>query len=72
MSSQKITTKVCIIGAGPAGLIIANILNKYHIPCVVIEKYSQSEIYARSRAGLIDYKQLVSFKNTAWAIAFSK
>ena len=56
MSIQKITTKVCIIGAGPAGLIIANILNKYHIPCVVIEKYSQSEIYARSRAGLIDYK----------------
>ena len=56
MSTQKITTKVCIIGAGPAGLIIANILNKYHIPCIVIEKYSKSEIYARSRAGLIDYK----------------
>lgn len=56
MSTQKITTKVCIIGAGPAGLIVANILNKYHIPCVVVEKYSQSEIYARSRAGLIDYK----------------
>ena len=56
MNTHKITTKVCIIGAGPAGLIIANILNKYKIPCVVIEKYSKSEIYARSRAGLIDYK----------------
>ena len=58
MSTQTITTKVCVIGAGSAGLIIANILNKYNIPCVVIEKYSQSEIYACSRAGLIDYKTI--------------
>ena len=56
MSTKKITTKVCILGAGPAGLIIANILSKYRIPCIVVEKYTQSEIYARSRAGLIDYK----------------
>ncbi|MEL6494500.1 MAG: 4-hydroxybenzoate 3-monooxygenase [Cyanobacteria bacterium J06623_7] len=58
MSTQTINTKVCIIGAGPAGLIIANILSKYGIPCIVIEKYSQTEIYARSRAGLIDYKTI--------------
>lgn len=56
MSSKEINTQVCIIGAGPAGLVIANILFKYGIKCLVIEKYSQPEIYARSRAGLIDYK----------------
>lgn len=56
MSTQELNTKICIIGAGPAGLIIANILSKYGIPCIVIEKYSQTEIYARSRAGLIDQK----------------
>lgn len=56
MSTQELSTKVCIIGAGPAGLIIANILQKYGISCIVIEKYSQREIYARSRAGLVDYK----------------
>ena len=58
MSIKVITTKVCIIGAGPAGLTIANILTKYGIACIVIEKYSQSEIYSRSRAGLIDYKTI--------------
>lgn len=58
MSTKEITTKVCIIGAGPAGLIIANILKKYGVSCVVIEKYSQAEIYTRSRAGLIDYKTI--------------
>lgn len=58
MSTKEINTQVCIIGAGPAGLVIANILLKYGINCLVIEKYSQSEIYARSRAGLIDYKTI--------------
>ena len=58
MSINQISTKVCIIGAGPAGLIVANILQKYRIPCLVIEKYSESEIYARSRAGLVDYKTI--------------
>lgn len=54
MSINQIHTKVCIIGAGPAGLLIGNILQKYSIPCMIIEKYSQSEIYARARAGLVD------------------
>ena len=58
MSINQISTKVCIIGAGPAGLLIANILQKYGIPYVVVEKYSQEEIYARSRAGLVDNKTI--------------
>ena len=58
MSLQSINTKVCIIGAGPAGLVIANILNKYGIPCIVVEKYSQTEVYTRSRAGLVDNKTI--------------
>jgi len=58
MSINQIFTKVCIIGAGPAGLIIANILQKHSIPCIVIEKYSESEIYERSRAGLVDHKTI--------------
>lgn len=62
MSINQILTKVCIIGAGPAGLIIANILQKYSIPCIVLEKYSESEIYERSRAGLVDHKTIAILK----------
>ncbi len=58
MSINQITTKVCIIGAGLAGLLTANILHKYGIECVVLEKCSESEIYARSSVGLIDQKTL--------------
>ena len=56
MFTNHITTKVCIIGAGPAGLLIANILHKHRIPCIVVEKYSEAKIYARSRAGLVDHQ----------------
>ncbi|MCC0177682.1 4-hydroxybenzoate 3-monooxygenase [Waterburya agarophytonicola K14] len=62
MSINQIATKVCIIGAGPAGLLIANILRQNHIPCIVIEKYSQAEIYARSRAGLVDNQTVTILK----------
>ena len=58
MSTKERNTKVCIIGAGPAGLVIGNILRKYGVPCLIVERYSQREVYARSRAGLIDYKTI--------------
>ena len=58
MSTNHITTKVCIIGAGSAGLLIANILHKHRIPCVVVEKYSEAKIYARSRADLVDHQSV--------------
>ena len=54
MPNKEITTKVCIIGAGFAGLVIANILQKYNIACVLIEKCSEAEIYNRHDLGLID------------------
>ena len=63
MTTQQINTKVCIIGAGLAGLIIANILHKYEISCIVIEKYSPTEIYARSRPSLIDSQTVAILQN---------
>ena len=62
MSTNHLSTKICIIGAGPAGLLLANILQQNKIPCIVLEKYSREEIYARSRAGLVDYKTVSILK----------
>ena len=56
MSFSQISTKVCIIGASPAGLLIANILQKNRIPCVLIEKQSLSDVFARPTTDLIDYQ----------------
>jgi len=47
-------TSVCILGAGPAGTILGNLLLKNGIDCIVVDKYSREEIHARGRAGLIE------------------
>jgi len=62
MPINQITTKVCIIGAGAAGMLIANILRKNRISCIVIEKYSQSELYTRDRTDLIDNNTVTILK----------
>lgn len=47
-------TSVCILGSGPAGIVLGNILLKNGIDCIVIDKYNREEIYARGRAGVIE------------------
>ncbi|NEP83095.1 MAG: 4-hydroxybenzoate 3-monooxygenase [Okeania sp. SIO3B3] len=62
MLNNHFSTKVCIIGAGPAGLLLANILQQNKIPCIVVEKYSREEVLSRARAGLIDHKAVSILK----------
>lgn len=50
----SLKTSVCILGAGPAGIVIGNILLQNGIDCIVIDKYNREEIYARGRAGAIE------------------
>jgi p-hydroxybenzoate 3-monooxygenase len=49
-----LNTQVCILGAGPAGLALANMLLNQNIDCIVVDAFSRAEIYARGRAGLIE------------------
>lgn len=53
-SAITIKTSVCILGSGPAGIVLGNILLKNGIDCVIIDKYNREEIYARGRAGAIE------------------
>jgi p-hydroxybenzoate 3-monooxygenase len=52
--TNSLKTSVCILGAGPAGIVLGNILLKNNIDCIVIDKYNREEIYARGRAGAIE------------------
>lgn len=47
-------TQVGIIGAGPAGLFLANLLQRRGIDCVVLESRSRDYVEARIRAGVLE------------------
>ncbi|MFF1869473.1 4-hydroxybenzoate 3-monooxygenase [Kitasatospora herbaricolor] len=42
-----------ILGAGPAGLVLGNLLHTSGIDCVVLERATRAEVQARSRAGFL-------------------
>jgi p-hydroxybenzoate 3-monooxygenase len=49
------TTTVGIIGAGPSGMTLANLLRGYGIDCVVVERQSRSYVEQRQRAGVLEH-----------------
>ncbi|GAA2476281.1 4-hydroxybenzoate 3-monooxygenase [Winogradskya humida] len=48
------STTVAIIGAGPAGLTLANLLRRNGVDCVVLEVRSRAYVENRQRAGILD------------------
>ena len=47
-------TQVGIVGAGPAGLLLAEILHRHGVDCVVVEKHSRAHVLDRIRAGVLE------------------
>jgi p-hydroxybenzoate 3-monooxygenase len=47
-------TQVAIIGAGPAGLLLSQILQQEGVQCVVLEKHGRAYVLARIRAGVLE------------------
>jgi len=57
-------TQVAIIGAGPAGLLLAHLLYQHGIDCVVLEARSREYVENRVRAGVLEH-QSVDILNAA-------
>jgi p-hydroxybenzoate 3-monooxygenase len=47
-------TQVCIIGAGPAGLLLGHLLRAAGVECVVLERRSPDYVLGRIRAGVLE------------------
>jgi len=48
-------TQVCIIGGGPAGLLLAQLLHRDGIDSVVLERRSRGHVLSRIRAGVLEW-----------------
>ncbi|MFE0641046.1 4-hydroxybenzoate 3-monooxygenase [Streptomyces sp. NPDC058877] len=53
MGSERESTDVVILGAGPAGLVLGNLLLRSGIDCVVLERAGEEHIRNRARAGFL-------------------
>src|SRR3954463_11647314 len=51
---QVLRTKVAIIGAGPAGLLLGQLLHHYGIDNVILERQTADYVLGRIRAGLLE------------------
>ncbi|MFJ1709486.1 4-hydroxybenzoate 3-monooxygenase [Kitasatospora sp. NPDC088346] len=47
-------TTVCIIGGGPAGLLLARLLHTSGLDCVVLERRERAYVEQRQRAGILE------------------
>ncbi len=47
-------TQVCIIGAGPAGLLLGHLLRAEGVDCVVLEQRDPDYVLSRIRAGVLE------------------
>ena len=48
-NKSELETSVCIVGAGPAGIVLGNILLDHGIRCIVLDRYDRRGIFARAR-----------------------
>jgi p-hydroxybenzoate 3-monooxygenase len=51
---QVLRTKVAIIGAGPAGLLLGQLLHGYGIDNIILERQTPDYVLGRIRAGLLE------------------
>lgn len=51
---MKTKTQVGIVGAGPSGLLLAQLLHKHGIESVVLERQSRDYVLSRIRAGVLE------------------
>jgi p-hydroxybenzoate 3-monooxygenase len=55
MEDAKMKVQVCIIGGGPSGLLLSQLLHLQGIDTIVLEKYSRTHVLSRIRAGVLEH-----------------
>jgi p-hydroxybenzoate 3-monooxygenase len=63
MTTEDMTaTTVAIVGAGAAGLTLANLLQRCGVSCVVVERQTRAYVEQRQRAGVVEHRAVRMFE----------
>lgn len=54
VEARRERTQVCIVGAGPAGLLLSQLLHRAGIDAIVLERRSRDYVLGRIRAGVLE------------------
>jgi p-hydroxybenzoate 3-monooxygenase len=54
----RLEASVCVVGAGPAGLVVAHRLLAAGMSCVVLERSSSEAISQRAKAGMLEHRSV--------------
>ena len=55
---MNVRTQVAIIGAGPAGLLLGQLLQRSGVDSVVLEAASREHVESRVRAGVLEHQSV--------------
>ena len=64
---KKSRTQVVIIGSGPSGLLLGELLSKLGIDNIILDRVSQAYILGRIRAGVLEYGAVAKFEQAGVA-----
>lgn len=56
-------TQIAIIGGGPAGLLLSQILHRSDIDCIVLERQTRDYVLQRIRAGVLEWGSVEVLRN---------
>ena len=63
MKTKNLKTQVAIIGGGPSGLLLSQILMKQNIDTIILEAQSREYVLKRIRAGVLEHGSVELLKN---------
>ena len=55
---HRLEACVCVVGAGPAGLVVAHRLLAAGVSCVVLERSSSEALCQRAKAGMLEHRSV--------------
>ena len=66
------TATVLIVGAGPAGLVLGNLLRAQGVDCLILERRSREHVERRARAGFLAANSVRILEDNGLAAGLSK